>query len=241
MLRRYCESVLYFNTKSRQLERVTEQVVFSLAAALAMALAMLIAFWSQQKYGNSSTSFLVAVVLGYIGKDRLKELGRNYTYLRMHKLMLDHVTNFSSKLSDREYKVGFVKEVVQFVEPNQLDDELEKYRDSRHKYNNGSYETVSMYRRRFYTEDKELPEGVERYADFSVFNLRKKLRNASWQDYPFYYQNGVMVVNHLVQLSYPIELVAGITRDGSVSYQRLHSNRNSKRNSPSSRKHMGAK
>ena len=29
-----------------------------------------------------------------------------------------------------------------------------------------------------------------------------------------------MVVNHLVQLSYPIELVAGITRDGSVSYQR---------------------
>ena len=79
LLRRYCESVLYFNTKSRQLERVTEQVVFSLAAALAMALAMLIAFWSQQKYGNSSTSFLAAVVLGYIGKDRLKELGRNYT------------------------------------------------------------------------------------------------------------------------------------------------------------------
>lgn len=195
-------------------------MVFSLAATLAIALAMLIAFESQQKYGNFSTSFLVAMVLGYIVKDHLKELGRNYTCLRMNKRMIDYVTNFSSKLSDRERKAGFVKEVVQSVEPNQLDDELKKYRDSRRKYNNGSCETVLMYRRRFYTKDKELPESVERYADFSVFNLRKKLRNASWQDHPFYYQNRVMVVNHLVQPSYPIELVARITGDGPVRYQR---------------------
>jgi len=53
--RSYCESLLFFKTRRKEVGGLTQQIIFSLAAALSMLFAMLLAFWSQQKFGNFST------------------------------------------------------------------------------------------------------------------------------------------------------------------------------------------
>lgn len=222
LARRYCESVLFLETYRRELGVVTQQIVFSLAAAFSMMFAMLIAFWSQHKYGNFSTSFLIAMVLGYIVKDRLKELSREATYLRLSRYMFDYGTQLRSDLLQRKRPLGQVKEVVQFIKEKKLDKVIGSIHSKLQQSEKGLYESALMYRRRFKTNTLEMPKGIKQYADFSVFNLRKMLRNASYQDYSFYYQKGGKVIDRRVQPTYTVELVVRISGDGPVSYQRHH-------------------
>ena len=173
LARRYCESVLFLKTDRRELGAVIQQIVFSLAAAFSMMLAMLIAFWSQQKYGDFTASFLVAMVLGYIVKDRLKELSCEVTYLRLSRYMFDYGIQLHSDLLQRQRPMGKVKEVVQFVKAKKLDKVLGSIHSKLQQSEKGLYESVLMYRRQFNMITLEMPEGIGQYADFSVFNLRK--------------------------------------------------------------------
>lgn len=43
-----------------------------------MAFATAVAFFTQQAFGNFSTPFFFSLVISYILKDRIKELGRQY-------------------------------------------------------------------------------------------------------------------------------------------------------------------
>ncbi|WP_198265225.1 hypothetical protein [sulfur-oxidizing endosymbiont of Gigantopelta aegis] len=219
LIRRYCEGTLFLKTRRSEEGVVAQQIIFSLAAALSMMFAMLIAFWSQQKFGNFTTSFLAAMVLGYIVKDRLKELSREVTYLRLSRYLFDFSTQLQSERLLRKPTIGTIKEVVQFIKPRKLDNTLRNFYQQQANYSKDSYESVLMYRRQFKTSTKIMPKGIDQYVNFTLFNLRKMLRNASYQDYPFFYQKGSKVICRMVQKSYPIELVARITGDGEARYQ----------------------
>ncbi|GEM_PF-6065026 len=219
LLRRYCESVLFLETERHEVGVVTQQVIFSLAAALSMMFAMLIAFWSQQKFGNFSSSFLVAMVLGYIVKDRLKELSRNATYLRLSRYMFDFSIQLRSNLLWRKRSVGVIKEVVQFIKIKKLDSVLKSFYNRQQQYNKPLGDAALMYRRQFNTTIQQMPAGIEQYVDFTFFNIRKMLRNASYQDYPYYYQKGEKIVRRMVQRTYAIELIVRISGDGIIRYQ----------------------
>jgi len=78
VLKRMMESILFLDTTVRAEGRITEQIVFSLAAGVAMMFATAVAFVSQQKYGNFTMAFFVALVISYMFKDRIKELARLY-------------------------------------------------------------------------------------------------------------------------------------------------------------------
>jgi len=221
LARRYCESVLFLQGKRKALGVITQQIIFSLAAALSMLFAMLVAFWSQQKYGNFTLSFMAAMVLGYIVKDRLKELSRDVTYLRLGRYMFDYGIQLRSDLLHRKRPLGKIKEVVQFIQPKKLDKVLSRFHQKQQQSAKDQYESVLMYRRQFKTETREMPEGIKEYADFTVFNLRKMLRNASYQDDTLYYQKGAKVIARKVHRTYPVELVVRINSDGAVGYQRF--------------------
>ncbi|QIZ77446.1 hypothetical protein [Ferrimonas lipolytica] len=76
--------------------RFAQQLIFGIAAASAMAFATGIAFATQRAFGNFTTPFFFSLVVSYIFKDRLKELGREYLlekYLRhfnQHKYRLSN-------------------------------------------------------------------------------------------------------------------------------------------------------
>lgn len=69
-----------YKVKRKKLKngQYAEQLIFGVAAALAMAFATAVAFFTQQAFGNFSTPFFFSLVISYILKDRIKELGRQY-------------------------------------------------------------------------------------------------------------------------------------------------------------------
>ncbi len=215
LLRRYCESVLYFNVKRREEGVVMQQFIFSMAAGLSM----LIAFWSQQKFGNFTTSFLVAMVLGYIVKDRLKELSREATYLRLSRYMFDFVCYLKSDLIKNRSSVGTVKEVVQFVKFRKLDKAIKLLFKKNQLLNKEDIESVLVYKRQYKDLSSEMPVGIEQYADFVIFNLRKMLRNTSYQDYSYYYKKNNKVVCRKVPRNYAIDLIIKVSDDEHKNYQ----------------------
>jgi hypothetical protein len=76
LLKKYVENVLFVTAHKKKDGILKQQVYYSLAAGVSMVFATAIAFSIQLKYGNFTMPFFVALVVSYMLKDRIKELGR---------------------------------------------------------------------------------------------------------------------------------------------------------------------
>lgn len=89
-----------------------------------MVFATAIAFSFQQKYGNLTMPFFVALVVSYMLKDRIKELGRYYFAHRLGRSYFDNKTSIS--LNDNI--IGWSKEAVDFIAENKVPKDALKLR-----------------------------------------------------------------------------------------------------------------
>jgi len=111
-LKKFIESNLYLNTDTKKEGVVVEQLLFSIAAGIAMVFATGVAFASQLLYGNLSLPFFIALVIGYMFKDRIKELARIYFSMKHQKVYYDFKTKIYSQ--DKK-KIGSLKESFSFI------------------------------------------------------------------------------------------------------------------------------
>ena len=112
-LKKYAASVLYLSTAIRREGTVLEQIVLAVAAGLAMIFATVVAFYFQQRYGNFTFSFFVALVVGYMFKDRIKELGRILFSGYLRNVLFDR--RIIIRTLDSKHKLGMLKEKVSFI------------------------------------------------------------------------------------------------------------------------------
>jgi hypothetical protein len=125
-LKKYIESNLFLNTQTRQEGVLTEQILFSIAAGLAMIFATAVAFASQMVYGTLTIPFFIALVIGYMFKDRIKELVRIYLDKKRKKIHAD----FKTVIFDQdEKKIGYLKESFHFEQKNHLPEEVRNARE----------------------------------------------------------------------------------------------------------------
>lgn len=126
-LKRLMESILFLDTRVRPEGRVTEQVIYSLAAGLAMVFATAVAFLTQQRYGNFTMAFFVALVVSYMFKDRIKELARLYVNEKVQGRYFDQKVHiYSGSGGDR---LGFSRESFQFISESSLQPEIRGLRN----------------------------------------------------------------------------------------------------------------
>ena len=125
LLKKYAENELFLNTNQRRDGVWIEQVYLSIAAGLSMVFATAVAFSFQQKYGNFTMPFFVALVVSYMLKDRIKELTRYYFAHKLGRRFFDHRTDIT--LSD--HKIGWSKESMVFVPENKVPAEVIKVRN----------------------------------------------------------------------------------------------------------------
>jgi len=110
-LKKFIESNLYLNTDTKKEGVFVEQILFSIAAGIAMVFATGVAFASQIIYGNLSLPFFIALVVGYMFKDRIKELVRVYFSEKHQKVIYD----FKTKIYyNNKKKIGNLKESFHF-------------------------------------------------------------------------------------------------------------------------------
>lgn len=118
ILKKYASSVLFLNTDVQPDGRYWEQFILSLAAGLAMIFATAVAFYFQYEYGNFTLPFFLALVIGYMFKDRIKEISRIIFSRRLEKYLFDR--RITIRTQDGRHRLGVLREKVRFIQESEV-------------------------------------------------------------------------------------------------------------------------
>lgn len=183
ILKKYIESHLFLNASKKKNGQMVEQVYYSVAAGISMIFATAIAFSFQQKYGNFTMPFFVALVVSYMLKDRIKELIRYYFVHRLAKKYFDNKTVVSIK----DQPVGWIKEGVDFITEEKVPDEVINMRDRSDLLeadNRNTEEKIILYRKLVHIDGVALDEnnqydisGINDIVRYNVSNFVQKMDN----------------------------------------------------------------
>ena len=94
------------------------QLIAAIAAGSAMLLSTVLAIWSQELYGINTFPFVVALVLGYMLKDRMKDWMRSYFSAKIGRWLYDRSAKIMDPLTG--VMVGRCRESFNFVPAGQV-------------------------------------------------------------------------------------------------------------------------
>lgn len=122
VFKKYFYSVLYLYQNRKEDGAGVKEFYYAMAAGISMIFTTVIIFVTQQKYGNFTTSFFVALVVSYMFKDRIKEAYRNHFDKKIELSTYD----FKEKIYDTEEKslFAFIKEKMRFINKDKLSKEI---------------------------------------------------------------------------------------------------------------------
>src|SRR5690606_5189565 len=113
VLKKFTSSVLYLSLAVKREGTALEHILSAVAAGLSMVFATVIAFYFQYRYGQLTFPFFVALVIGYMFKDRIKELGRHFFAQHLRNWLYDR--RILIKTRDGAHTLGFLREKVTLV------------------------------------------------------------------------------------------------------------------------------
>ena len=135
-LKKYIEGILFLNRDIRKDGAFIEQSIFAIAAGFAMVFSTGIAFYYQQIYGNFTLPFFIALVIGYMFKDRIKS---SISLLFISKAS-SFFYDFKIKIKDPENNIiGLIKENFTFVPYKKLGPKVKIHR-YKNKFSNEDYD-----------------------------------------------------------------------------------------------------
>lgn len=113
VLKKFVGSVLHLSIDSQREGRGLEQILYAMAAGISMIVATVIAFYFQDVYGAITFPVFIALVVGYMFKDRIKDLGRALFSRLLQNLLFDRRVNV--KTLDGRYRLAVLREKMFFV------------------------------------------------------------------------------------------------------------------------------
>lgn len=128
VLKKYVSSILHLSVDAKREGQGMEQILMAIAAGISMIFATIVAFYFQSVYGNFTFPVFVALVIGYMFKDRIKEGGRAILANRLHAFLYDRRINI--KTLDGKYALATLREKMSFIQENDLPQPV---RTARHK------------------------------------------------------------------------------------------------------------
>jgi len=126
VFKKYFYSILFLKQDIEEDAKKIRQFYYAIAAGISMIFATTVVFITQQKYGNFTTPFFVALVLSYMFKDRIKDLTKGY----FEKKLKIKAYDFRDKIydMDRHKLFGYFQKKVKFIRKNELDKRIIKAR-----------------------------------------------------------------------------------------------------------------
>ena len=95
-MKKYVSSILHLSTDAQREGTGVEQFLMAIAAGISMIFATIVAFYFQRIYGNFTFPVFVALVIGYMFKDRIKEAGRALFSDKLHNFIYDRRINIKT-------------------------------------------------------------------------------------------------------------------------------------------------
>ncbi len=183
LLKKFAESELFLTGHKKRDAVLIEQIYFSIAAGISMIFATAVAFSFQQKYGSFTMPLFVALVVSYMLKDRIKELGRYYFAHKLGSRLFDHKTQIT--LSD--IYIGYSKEAMDFIPDFKVPEPVHRIRQrSPILEANNRYDTekIILMRRRIRVFRKKLDQcgpyihnGIHEIIRLNVSSFLAKMDN----------------------------------------------------------------
>jgi hypothetical protein len=128
VLKKYVGAVLHLSIDTQREGKGLEQILMALSAGVSMVFATVVAFYFQRIYGNFTFPVFVALVVGYMFKDRIKEAGKSLLSGSLHSRLYDRKINI--RTLDRKYKLAILREKIHFLSEREL---TERVRSARQK------------------------------------------------------------------------------------------------------------
>ena len=224
LLKKFSESDLYLNATKRKNTFLVEQILYSLAAGAAMVVATLSSFFFQQRYGNFTLPFLIALVISYMFKDRLKDWLRLFFAKRVSNKVFDTRTDFRIK----DVHIGWSKDSVDFIDSDKILPEVMKLRSRNPLFAevSGKDEKVLLYRKKVQLWPGELAKaspyplrGINDILRYNITEYTRKMDNPSfplsgtWEDNEYKPIDGKKV--------YHLTFIIQCVYEGKTEYKRI--------------------
>ena len=145
-LKKYSSSVLHLSLDVSREGRTREQLLYAIAAGIAMIFATIVAFYFQRAYGSFTFPAFIALVIGYMFKDRIKETGRDTFARRLHNSVYDRRIDIRTR--NGKHKLGVLREKVTFVREDDVPKPVMRARDRSlfaDLHNDGQAEQIICY------------------------------------------------------------------------------------------------
>ena len=239
LLKKFAESDLFLQANKSHNTFLIEQILYSATAGVAMLFATITSFFFQQKYGNFTFPFLVALVISYMFKDRLKDWLRMIFAKRISSKIYDTKTVFRIN----RQKIGWTKDSFDFVENDKIPEEVLKTRQRTELFNtvSGNDEKIILYRKKVQLHRDQLAKaspyplnGINDHIRFNITEFLRKMDNphiplqASWEDtnYSIIIGNKVYYIHFVIQCTFEGQteyrhIILACNRDGIMEVKEL--------------------
>ncbi|OGS14143.1 MAG: hypothetical protein A2234_10650 [Elusimicrobia bacterium RIFOXYA2_FULL_58_8] len=190
VLKKFMSGVLYLKAEFSEWETLT-QVVFGLAAGAAMLFAVLVTLFFQSRYAMNSLPFVMALVVSYVFKDRIKDWLKMLFSKNMTRWISDRKINIIDPVSGG--CIGLLKEAVTFIGGRSLPADISRLRNIDNITSidgEGKPERVFKYKKEIVLYPGKIIKHHERRRglnDIMRFNIRELTAQAddSFVDYPY--------------------------------------------------------
>ncbi len=122
VIKKYVSRVLHLSTETQREGKGMEQVLLAVAAGISMVFATAVAFYFQSVYGSFTLPAFVALIVGYMFKDRIKQLGQTLFAGKLQANLFDRRIHI--KTLDGKYKLATLREKITFMRESEISDEV---------------------------------------------------------------------------------------------------------------------
>jgi hypothetical protein len=167
-LKYYIKQVLVLETKEREERKMVMQFVGTIGAITAMTVFVLFTFFFFG-FGQYSVPFILATLVFYAVKDRLKVLFNALGERISNKMIPDKVYDIVDVLKKKD-TIGTVKESMQFIKIDKVPDEVLEIRNSDRIStieNEFSQENVILYRKHIKLNTSKITQIHERHKNIT--------------------------------------------------------------------------
>ncbi len=126
VIKKYVGGVLHLSTDAQREGRGIEQILMAVAAGISMIFATVVAFYFQKVYGSFTFPAFAALVVGYMFKDRIKEMGRAILAGNLQSYLFDRRINI--RTLDGRYKLATLREKITFMKESEIPPEIRSAR-----------------------------------------------------------------------------------------------------------------
>ncbi|HAT73185.1 MAG TPA: hypothetical protein DCS63_10255 [Elusimicrobia bacterium] len=191
VLKKFISGVLYLKAEFSEWEGLT-QVFFGLAAGAAMLFAVLVTLYFQSRYAMNSMPFVLAVVISYVFKDRIKDWLKLLFSKSLTRWISDRKIDILDSSGGGE-RIGLLKEAFTFLSDRDIPPGIARLRrldNITSVDEEGKPERVFKYKKEIVLYPEVIIKSHERRRDLNDimrFNIRELIAQAddASVDYPY--------------------------------------------------------